>query len=1032
MELKHFIEKLNKVDGKVYVIEEEVQLVEGVYEAELQHDNVNIDSLSVYTGSKLTGERIEQYSLSTPSLAPWKKRIRIYADVPVAYISYETIGDTIEAEDVNKVQEAITVTQEALNSEETRAKEVEGEIVTALEEEETRAQQKEEELAKAIADENERAISAEAELRSSINGEVTRALIVEAQLKDALDDEISRAQVVEMQLEADLSTEIARATEVEEQLQVALDAEVIRARGVESQLESDMNTEVARATEAEEQLQAALDAEVIRAKGVESQLESDMTVEVARATEAEEQLQASLDAEVTRAMGVESQLDSDLTVEVARATEAEKQLQAALDAEVTRAMGVESQLESDMTVEVARATEAEEQLQAALNAEVSRATAVEVTKVDKVTGMGLSSNDYTTAEKAKLSKIAEGAEVNVQSDWNVTDTNADAYIKNKPTSMPASDVYAWAKAAEKPSYTKSEVGLGNVPNVTTNNQTVTYSEATSLTKLISGEVLSVAFGKISKAVTNLISHVSDSVKHITATERTNWGKAYTHSTSAHAPADAEQNIIVGVQKNSTDVAVDDNRKVNITVPTSISELENDAGYITAADVDTSQNHVHSNKSILDKITQTMLDKLSGIAEGANKYVHPSYTEKSSGLYKVTVDASGHVSGTVAVTKEDITALGIPGSDTNTTYSAATQSTAGLMSASDKKKLDGIATGANAYSLPTASSSTLGGVKTTSTITSNSGYTACPIISGVPYYKDTNTTYSDATSSAAGLMSAYDKRKLDDMNEEIYIETGAFSCIRNTDSSGSGASIQMVNGYDLFGDFDITFDGTKVTGNTVIFPDMIDSGYTNYMTVGAYPSHDFRLYNSSGSCLGNAILDVDGWFTTGGYNSSGGDYAEYWEWEDQNILCEDRVGLFVTFNDDKIRLSNKGDNLAKVGIISASPSLLGDSDVREWRKKYLKDIYGRYIYEETTDKKGRLCKNRVLNPEYDETQTYIKRSERPEWSPVATHGKLVVRDDGTCIPGGFCVPSDGGIATASDDGIYVMERLDDSHIRVYIR
>lgn len=77
--------------------------------------------------------------------------------------------------------------------------------------------------------------------------------------------------------------------------------------------------------------------------------------------------------------------------------------------------------------------------------------------------------------------------------------------------------------------------------------------------------------------------------------------------------------------------------------------------------------------------------------------------------------------------------------TDTTYSAATQSAQGLMSAADKKKLDGIATGANAYSLPTASSSTLGGVKTTSTVTSTSGYTACPIISGVPYYKDTNTT-----------------------------------------------------------------------------------------------------------------------------------------------------------------------------------------------------------------------------------------------------------------------------------------------------
>lgn len=57
------------------------------------------------------------------------------------------------------------------------------------------------------------------------------------------------------------------------------------------------------------------------------------------------------------------------------------------------------------------------------------------------------------------------------------------------------------------------------------------------------------------------------------------------------------------------------------------------------------------------------------------YTHPSYTAKSNGLYKITVDSTGHVSGTTAVTKSDITALGIP--STNTTYSTGTSSTSGL-------------------------------------------------------------------------------------------------------------------------------------------------------------------------------------------------------------------------------------------------------------------------------------------------------------------------------------------------------------------
>ena len=54
-------------------------------------------------------------------------------------------------------------------------------------------------------------------------------------------------------------------------------------------------------------------------------------------------------------------------------------------------------------------------------------------KVDKVSGKGLSTEDYTTAEKTKLSGIEDGAEVNIQPDWEQSDSTADDFIKNKPT-----------------------------------------------------------------------------------------------------------------------------------------------------------------------------------------------------------------------------------------------------------------------------------------------------------------------------------------------------------------------------------------------------------------------------------------------------------------------------------------------------------------------------------------------------------------------------------------------------------------------
>lgn len=78
------------------------------------------------------------------------------------------------------------------------------------------------------------------------------------------------------------------------------------------------------------------------------------------------------------------------------------------------------------------------------------------------------------------------------------------------------------------------------------------------------------------------------------------------------------------------------------------------------------------------------------------------------------------------------------------HGGATQSAAGFMSAADKKKLDGIAEGANKYSLPTATSNVLGGVKTGANITNSSGVlsvTAANVTNALGYTppkQDTNT------------------------------------------------------------------------------------------------------------------------------------------------------------------------------------------------------------------------------------------------------------------------------------------------------
>ena len=76
-------------------------------------------------------------------------------------------------------------------------------------------------------------------------------------------------------------------------------------------------------------------------------------------------------------------------------------------------------------------------------------------KVNKVTGKDLSTNDYTTTEKTKLAGVADGAEVNVQADWNQVTNTADDYIKNKPT-IPTSQ---WTTAGNNITYASGAVAI---------------------------------------------------------------------------------------------------------------------------------------------------------------------------------------------------------------------------------------------------------------------------------------------------------------------------------------------------------------------------------------------------------------------------------------------------------------------------------------------------------------------------------------------------------------------------------------------
>ncbi|PFV85107.1 hypothetical protein COL05_04000 [Bacillus sp. AFS059628] len=172
-----------------------------------------------------------------------------------------------------------------------------------------------------------------------------------------------------------------------------------------------------------------------------------------------------------------------------------------------------------------------------------------------------------------------------------------------------------------------------------------------------------------------------------------------------------------------------------------------------------------------------------------------------------------------------------------------------------------------------------------------------------------------------------------------------------------------------------------------------------------------------------------------------DYAEMFETIDGNSID---VGYFVTLDGDgdKIRKATDNDDYV-LGVVSATPAMIADASDLRWHNIFVRDEWGRTQYHEVVvpekkDDDGRMIhpsftKNEpILNPEWDSSQEYIPRLQRPEWVPVGLVGKLLVRDDGTCQPKKYCKPNNEGIATTSSEGYRVMKRTGPNQIMILVR
>ena len=288
--------------------------------------------------------------------------------------------------------------------------------------------------------------------------------------------------------------------------------------------------------------------------------------------------------------------------------------------------------------------------------------------------------------------------------------------------------------------TKAQVGLGNVPNVSTNDQTPIYTVPTANAELVSGEKLGTAFGRIARAVASLIAHIANkSNPHSVTKAQVGLGNADNTSDVNKPISSATQTALNGKSDKAHKHKTADISDMPSALPADGGNADTVDGKHandfaasnhthTAADIGAAASgHTHTKSQITDFPASlpanggnsatvnghTVASDVPANAKFTDTQYSP-FAKSGTGAKAGLVPAPSTTAGTSKYLCENGTWAVPP----DTKYSVATTTSAGLLSASDKSKLDGIEAGADKYKLPVASE-TLGGVKTGPSVIVNS-------------------------------------------------------------------------------------------------------------------------------------------------------------------------------------------------------------------------------------------------------------------------------------------------------------------------
>lgn len=313
-------------------------------------------------------------------------------------------------------------------------------------------------------------------------------------------------------------------------------------------------------------------------------------------------------------------VEGDNEITITEATETESGLMSASDK--VKLNGIEDGANKTIVDSALSSTSTNPVQNNTINAKFDEIKASIAGKVDIVSGKGLSTNDYTTNEKNKLSGIAVGAEVNQNAFSNVAIGNVTISADSKTDTL---NIVAGDNITLVTDATNDKI--------TISSKNTTYNSAGSSLGLVkSGGDVTIASGVITvndDSHNHIISNIDGLQDQLDSKVNSITGKGlstndYTtkEKTKLSGIAEgADVSTIKSISKNGTALSIDSNKNVNIEVPTKVSQLSNDSGYLTEhqnisgkADKATTL----SGYGITDAYTQTQVDdKLSAKANKAS-------------------------------------------------------------------------------------------------------------------------------------------------------------------------------------------------------------------------------------------------------------------------------------------------------------------------------------------------------------------------------------------------------------------------------